>query len=218
MLQKLSKKLSRKNLEHFILRSFNKIKKRRKNYNVLNIGSGGQIKTIFKKNFKNVFEIDIDSKRNPDQIIDICNNNFSKSIKYRPNLVCIFEVLEHTTNPMNAINNIHKIINSGDYVLASVPFIFHIHDEPHDYFRFTRFGLELLFKNFKNIKIYERNGWLESIFVILLRMEKEKNILSKLLGKMFIIVTFLILPLLLLLQLIFPSKKITTGYYIEAQK
>ena len=49
MLQKLSKKLSRKNLEHFILRSFNKIKKKRKNYNVLNIGSGGEIKTIINK-------------------------------------------------------------------------------------------------------------------------------------------------------------------------
>jgi len=218
MIHKLSKKLSRKNLYYLIIKSFNKIKKNKKNYNVLNIGAGGEIKNIIKKNFKNVFEIDIDSRRNPDQIIDLCNDRFSKIIRYKPNLICIFEVLEHTTNPMKAVNNIYKIINKGDFVLASVPFIFHIHDEPNDYYRFTKFGLQLLFKDFTNVKIYERNGWLESIFVIFIRLEKEKNILSRLLGKTFVIISFLMLPLVLLLQLIFPSKKVTTGYYIEAQK
>jgi hypothetical protein len=218
MIHKLSKKLSRKNLYYLIIKSFNKIKKDKKNYNVLNIGAGGEIKNIIKKNFKKVFEIDIDSKRNPDQIIDLCNDHFSKIIRYKPNLVCIFEVLEHTTNPLKAVNNIYKIINKGDFVLASVPFIFHIHDEPHDYFRFTKFGLKLLFKDFANVKIYERNGWLEAIFVIFIRLEKEKNILSRLLGKTFTIVAFLMLPLILLIQFIFPSKKITTGYYVEAQK
>ena len=218
MIHKLSKKLSRKNLYYLIIKSFNKIKKDKKNYNVLNIGAGGEIKNIIRKNFKKVFEIDIDSKRNPDQIIDLCNDRFSKIIKYKPNLVCIFEVLEHTTNPLKAVNNIYKIINKGDFVLASVPFIFHIHDEPHDYFRFTKFGLKLLFKDFANVKIYERNGWLEAIFVIFIRLEKEKNILSRLLGKTFTIIAFLILPLILLIQFIIPSKKITTGYYVEAQK
>ena len=202
MIHKLSKKLSRKNLYYLIIKSFNKIKKNKKNYNVLNIGAGGEIKNIIKKNFKNLFEIDIDSRRKPDQIIDLCNDRFSKIIRYKPNLVCIFEVLEHTTNPLKAVNNIYKIINKGDFVLASVPFIFHIHDEPHDYFRFTKFGLKLLFKDFANVKIYERNGWLEAIFVIFIRLEKEKNILSRLLGKTFTIIAFLILPLILLIQFI----------------
>ena len=218
MIHELSKKLSRKNLYYLIIKSFNKIKKDKKNYNVLNIGAGGEIKNIIRKNFKKVFEIDIDSKRNPYQIIDLCDDHFSKIIRYKPDLVCIFEVLEHTTNPLKAVNNIYKIINKGDFVLASVPFIFHIHDEPHDYFRFTKFGLKLLFKDFANVKIYERNGWLESIFVIFIRLEKEKNILSRLLGKTFTIIAFLMLPLILLIQFIFPSKKTTTGYYVEAQK
>ena len=67
MIHKLSKKLSRKNLYSLIIKSFNKVKKDKKNYNVLNIGAGGEIKNIIKKNFKNVFEIDIDPKRNPDR-------------------------------------------------------------------------------------------------------------------------------------------------------
>ena len=215
---KLSKKLSRKNLYNLILKSFKKIKNHNKIYKVLNIGSGGDIKNLIKNNFKNIFEIDIDPKRKPDQIIDICENYFSNKLKYKPNLICIFEVLEHTKNPQKAINNIYKIIKKGDYVLASVPFIFHIHDEPYDYFRFTKFGLNLLFKNFSEVKIIERNGWLETILVIFTRLEKEKNFFSKLLGKIFTIISFLILPFVLLLQIIFPSKKITTGYFIEARK
>ena len=50
MIHKLSKKLSRKNLYYLIIKSFNKIKKNKKNYNVLNIGAGGEIKNIIKNN------------------------------------------------------------------------------------------------------------------------------------------------------------------------
>jgi len=214
---KLSKNLSRKNLYNLILKSFNKIKSQDKNYKVLNIGAGGEIKNLIKKNFKNIFEIDIDSKRKPHQIINICENYFSNKLKYKPNLICIFEVLEHTTDPAKAINNIYKIIKKGDYVLASVPFIFHIHDEPHDYFRFTKFGLIFLFKKFSKVKIIERNGWLETILVIFARLEKEKNIFTKLLGKIFIVISFLILPFTLLLQKAFPSSKINTGYYNQSK-
>ena len=109
-------------------------------------------------------------------------------------------------------------MEKNSYFLASVPFIFHIHDEPCDYFRFTKYGLKFLFKDFSQVKIYERNGWLETIFVLILRLEKESNLRSKILGRIFIVISFLITPLLLIIQKIFPSTKITTGYYIEAKK
>jgi hypothetical protein len=80
---KLSKRVSRKNLYNLIVKSFNKIKYRNKTWKVLNIGAGGEIRYLIKKNFKNVFEIDIDSRRNPDQIIDLCNDRFSKIIRYK---------------------------------------------------------------------------------------------------------------------------------------
>ena len=102
--------------------------------------------------------------------------------------------------------------------MASTPFNFHIHDEPNDFFRFTYFGLEMLLKNFSEVKIKKRNGWLESIFVNIIRLEKEKNFLSKIIGKAFILFYFILLPLILLIQKIASSEKLTTGYYIEAKK
>ena len=76
---------------------------------VLNIGSGGELEAIIRDKFENIFSVDVDEKRNPDQVLDICDENFSKKIKIKPSLVCCFEVLEHTKDPCKAINNIYSI-------------------------------------------------------------------------------------------------------------
>ena len=217
-LHKLSKKASRKNLKKFIELSFKKEFEKNRNTKVLNIGSGGDLEDLVKKNFKDVFSIDIDEKRSPNQILDICDTSFEEKIKIKPSLVCCFEVLEHTKDPQRAIKNIHQILDKDDYVLASVPFNFHIHDEPNDFFRFTHYGLKLLFSDFTEVVIKKRNGWLESIFVNIIRLEKEKNILSKIIGKTFVLIYFVLLPIILLIQKVIISEKLTSGYYIEAKK
>ena len=213
----LSKVASRKNLYNNIIKSIAIIKKKKKN-KILNIGSGGDIEELLKKNFKIIYSIDIDKKRNPDQVIDICDKKFKNKINFRPDVISIFEVLEHTKDPHLALKNIYSLLKKGDYCLASVPFNFHIHDEPNDYFRFTYYGISLLFNNFSDIKIIKRNGWLESIFVNFIRLEKERNIFSKIVGKFFLIIYFIFYPLIQLLQKIITSDKITTGYYIQAIK
>jgi len=212
----LSKKATRKNLYKNILISFGKIKNEKTK--LLNIGSGGDIENLITNNFEDIFSIDIDPERNPNQVIDICDDHFSQNLKYKPNLVCCFEVLEHTTNPQKAVNNIYNILNNDDFCLVSVPFNFHIHDEPNDFYRFTFYGLKMLFKNFSEVKIIKRNGWLESIFVNIIRLEKEKNILSKNIGRLFILFYFLLMPIIIIIQKIIPSEKLTTGYFVEAKK
>ena len=218
ILLNLSKKASRKNLDNFIKISFNKEIAKNKASKVLNVGSGGNLENLIKKNFDDVFSIDIDKERKPDQIIDICDENFEKKINYEPSLVCCFEVLEHTKNPSKAIQNIYNILKKDDFFLVSVPFNFHIHDEPNDFFRFTHHGLKMLFNDFAEVEIKRRNGWLESIFVNIIRLEKERNILSKIIGKMFILIYTILLPLIILIQKIITSEKLTTGYYVEAKK
>tara|TARA_B110000967_G_C18622851_1_gene429682 strand:- start:37 stop:699 length:663 start_codon:yes stop_codon:yes gene_type:complete len=212
----LSKKATRKNLYKNILISFGKIKNEKTK--LLNIGSGGDIENLITNNFEDIFSVDIDPKRNPNQVIDVCEDHFSQNLKYKPNLVCCFEVLEHTTNPQKAVNNIYSILDKGDFCLVSVPFNFHIHDEPNDFYRFTFYGLKMLFKNFSEVKIIKRNGWLESIFVNIIRLEKEKNILSKNIGRLFILFYFLLMPIIIIIQKIIPSEKLTTGYFVEAKK
>lgn len=218
ILLNLAKKASRKNLDNFIKISFNKEIAKNRTSKVLNVGSGGNLENLIKKNFDDVFSIDIDKERKPDQIIDICDENFEKKINYEPSLVCCFEVLEHTRNPSKAIQNIYNILKKDDFFLVSVPFNFHIHDEPNDFFRFTHYGLKMLFNDFAEVEIKRRNGWLESIFVNIIGLGREKNILSKIIGKMFILIYTVLLPLIILIQKIITSEKLTTGYYVEAKK
>ena len=221
ILNLLSKKASRKNLNKNILKSFAKIKNKKTKVKVLYIGSmeqGDLDEDLITNNFEDIFSIDIDQQRNPNQVIDICDDHFSQNLKYKPNLACCFEVLEHTTDPQKAVNNIYSVLNKGDFCLVSVPFNFHIHDEPNDFYRFTFYGLKMLFKNFSEVKILKRNGWLESIFVNIIRLEKEKNILSKNIGRIFIILYFLLMPIIIIIQKIIPSEKLTTGYFVEAKK
>lgn len=221
LLQKLSKKISRKNLDKFIDYYISRISNELDGINslkVLNVGAGGTIETYLKTKFNFVKSIDVDVNREPDQVIDVCDIDQLKDLTFTPQLICMFEVLEHTKNPINAIQNLYEIIDENSYVMLSTPFIFHIHDEPYDFFRFTKYGLEILFQNFKEVVVKPRNGWFETILVLFVRLRMERNILSKMIGNLFILIYFLLTPITYLLQSIIKSEKITTGYFVYAKK
>ena len=70
------------------------------------------------------------------------------------------EVLEHVQNPFIAVSEIHRILKKGGKLVCSVPHLSRLHEEPHDYFRYTLYGLQSLFENsgFKVISITPRGG------------------------------------------------------------
>ncbi len=51
-------------------------------------------------------------------------------------------VLEHTPDPYRVIRELGRVLRSGGRMLMVVPLIWEVHQAPHDYFRFTRYGLE----------------------------------------------------------------------------
>lgn len=50
-------------------------------------------------------------------------------------------VLEHIPEPWLAFAELKRIVRPGGHVILSVPFIYYLHGAPHDYFRFTRYGV-----------------------------------------------------------------------------
>ena len=60
--------------------------------------------------------------------------------------LCI-EVLEHTTDPQTSIAEIARILCRPGYVMITAPLNAPLHEEPNDYFRFTKYGLKLLIEN-----------------------------------------------------------------------
>ena len=217
-LHTLDKKMSRKRLNNFIKKDINNFKKV-KEPKILFVGSGGELQDYVRNFSSYLYSIDIDPSRKPDQIIDLTDPNFCQNYHGdKVNLVCIFEVLEHTKDPSLAIKNIYNLIEKGAVVLLSTPFIFNIHDEPNDFYRFTKYGLKEIFKEFSEVEIKEKNGWLESIFVIIMRIKKSKSFLNKILGNSFILLYYFLYPLILIIQKIFRTKSLTTGYYLKAIK
>lgn len=56
------------------------------------------------------------------------------------------EVLEHIEDPGLALAEACRVLKPGGYGIYTVPLFWHIHEEPRDFYRYTRFGLEHLFE------------------------------------------------------------------------
>jgi len=56
--------------------------------------------------------------------------------------VLLLEVLEHVADARAVLAEIARVLKTGGVLLLSVPFLYPLHDAPHDYRRFTAPGLE----------------------------------------------------------------------------
>ena len=52
--------------------------------------------------------------------------------------VLSFSVLEHVSKPFETIKEFKRILKNNGIFMISVPQYWHLHDEPHDYYRFTK--------------------------------------------------------------------------------
>ena len=58
--------------------------------------------------------------------------------------ILLSSVLEHISNPEMLLKEISRILKKDGYLILSVPFFYHLHEEPNDFFRYTEFGLKKL--------------------------------------------------------------------------
>jgi SAM-dependent methyltransferase len=59
-------------------------------------------------------------------------------------IVLCTQVLEHVSHPSKLISESCRVLKPGGYLVLSAPFYWPLHEEPWDFFRFTRYGLESL--------------------------------------------------------------------------
>jgi SAM-dependent methyltransferase len=61
--------------------------------------------------------------------------------------VVLSDVLEHIARPEALLAEIRRVLAPGGRLLMNVPFLYWLHEQPHDYYRFTEHALRLLIAN-----------------------------------------------------------------------
>ena len=68
------------------------------------------------------------------------------------------EILEHLPKPKKALEEAYRVTKKGGTALITTPFMFHVHADPYDYYRYTQqwYQETLQAIGFHSIEIYEQ--------------------------------------------------------------
>lgn len=136
-------------------------------------------------------------------------------------VVC-FEVLEHVPQPFDAMAEIQRVLKPGGTFIMSVPHLSRLHEEPHDYFRYTHYGIRSLMERngFEVIHIAACGGMLSffmhqfcTLFVCLFYHIPLLNILVFELNRWFIVA-----PVCFFEEKLFPNSLAPLQYVCVARK
>lgn len=94
-------------------------------------------------------------------------------------VVLCTEVLEHLPEPQRAIDEIFRVLKPGGTLLLTTRFLFPIHDAPHDYFRFTKYGLRHLLRRFEIVELEEETDSVGTLAVLLQRLGMQAETLGR---------------------------------------
>jgi SAM-dependent methyltransferase len=80
------------------------------------------------------------------------------------------EVLEHLHAPQQAIDEMRRVLAPGGTLILTTRFIFPLHDVPGDFFRYTKYGLRHLLREWEIVSLEEEAGTMETLGVLLQRI------------------------------------------------
>ena len=86
-----------------------------------------------------------------------------------PVVLCT-EVLEHLHSPEQALRELRRILIPGGLLLLTTRFIYPLHDTPGDFYRFTKYGLRHLLRDFEIVELHEEASTIETLAILYQRI------------------------------------------------
>lgn len=141
------------------------------------------------------------------------------------------QVLEHISEPTQAVSEIARVLKPGGKLLLSVPFFYPLHDEPYDFFRYSPHGVKHLLSKagLKVIEIKSQGGFIamSGEFANLFFIHKTQNLLFagrylRLLGfgiiPIVLIFAFLVNIICIILSPLDKERRFVMNYFIFAER
>ena len=136
------------------------------------------------------------------------------------------QVIEHVGDPFKMSEELFRVLKPGGFVIMSAPFTWELHEEPYDFFRYTKYGLnEMLSKvGFDVLNVKANGGKWAALIQIFLNMIystfRRKTFIRRCLKFIFINCrcTALINQFALYIDKTFHDELLTLNYVVVAKK
>ena len=179
-------------------------------HDILDVGGGKPFTKILSNHRellqdKNYITLDIDPATKPSVVGDAHQMPFQDSSF---DAILHVYVFEHLHDPQKAAKEIYRVLKPGGYMLGIVPFIHPYHARKNgyrDYWRFSKDGLNILFKDFKEVELFKVGRYFRAWIGFLPFLWRVRSVLE---------------PIAYLFDqaLIKESRNTTAGYIIFAKK
>lgn len=133
------------------------------------------------------------------------------------------EVLEHCPDPEIVLRETNRVLKPNSLLFFTVPFLWNLHEVPHDQYRYTPFSLKrhLINSGFSEVEIYATGGWHLSMAQMLGLWVKRSYIppiKRKMIQKLILIFMKKLISISAVENLEFSEGKMITGLYGVAKK
>jgi len=129
---------------------------------ILDVGCGTKpYREIIEARCEEYIGMDI-NREGKEESVDVVGN--AQHLPFEENafdVVAAFQLMEHLPDPNAFLAECYRVVKPGGHVLITTPFMWGEHEQPRDFYRYTRFGLKYLAEKngFEVCEIEPTNGY-----------------------------------------------------------
>lgn len=103
--------------------------------------------------FPNAFAVTKRPEKPADMHVDLYYEDVSKIESESYDIILCTGLLEHIPDPQRLIDDFRRILKPGGKLIISASAVFSYHEGPDNFFHFTPYGFEVIFKDWSKIKM-----------------------------------------------------------------